>query len=37
MEDIRNAYTILVAEVEEEKPLRTPRHRLVDNIKTDVR
>jgi hypothetical protein len=33
----RNAYRILVGKLEGKKPLGTPRSRLVDNIKMDLR
>jgi hypothetical protein len=33
----RNAYRILVGESEGKRPLGRPRHRRVDNTKTDVR
>jgi hypothetical protein len=32
-----NAYTILVGNPEGKRPLGRPRHRLVDNIKMDLR
>jgi hypothetical protein len=35
MRENRNAYTILVGKPE--RPLGRPRHRWVDNIKTDLR
>jgi hypothetical protein len=33
----RNAYRILVRKPEGKRPLGRPRHRLVDNIKMDLR
>jgi hypothetical protein len=33
----RSAYRILVGKPEGKRPLRTPRHRWVDNIKIDLR
>jgi hypothetical protein len=36
-EEKRNAYRILVEKPEEKRPLGTPRHRRVDNIKMDLR
>jgi hypothetical protein len=33
----RNAYRILVGKSEGKRPLGRPRHRLVDNIKMDLR
>jgi hypothetical protein len=37
MEKKRNAYRILVGKPERKRPLGRPRHRSVDNIKTDLR
>ncbi|PNF30813.1 hypothetical protein B7P43_G06157 [Cryptotermes secundus] len=37
MEEMRNAYRILVGKPEGKKPLGRPRHRLVDNIKLDLK
>jgi hypothetical protein len=36
MEEKRNAYRILVGKPEGNRPLGTPRHRWVDNIKMDL-
>jgi hypothetical protein len=36
-EATRNAYRIWVGKPEEQKPLRRPRRRSVDNIKIDLR
>jgi hypothetical protein len=33
----RNAYRILVGKPEGKRPLGTPRHRWMDNIKMDLR
>jgi hypothetical protein len=33
----RNVYRILVVKSEGKRPLRTPRHKWVDNIKMDLR
>jgi hypothetical protein len=33
----RNAYRILVGKLEGKRPLGRPKHRLVDNIKMDLR
>jgi hypothetical protein len=33
----RNAYRILVGELEGKRPLRRPRRRWMDNIKMDLR
>jgi hypothetical protein len=33
----RNAYRILAGKPERKRPLGTPRHRWVDNIKIDLR
>jgi hypothetical protein len=37
IEEVRNAYNILVAKPEGKRPLRRPRHRWEDNIKMDFR
>jgi hypothetical protein len=37
MGEKRNAYRILVGKPEGERPLGTPRRRLVENIKIDLR
>jgi hypothetical protein len=37
MEEMKNAYTILVGEPEGKKPLRRPRRRWEDNIRTDLK
>jgi hypothetical protein len=37
MGEMRNAYRILVGKPEWRIPLGRPRHRLVDNIKMDLR
>jgi hypothetical protein len=37
MREKRNAYGILVEKPEGKRPLRSPRRRWVDNIKTDLR
>jgi hypothetical protein len=37
MGEKRNAYRILVGKTEEERPLRRPRRRWVDNIKMDLK
>jgi hypothetical protein len=37
MGEKRNAYAILVGNPVGKRPLRTPRHRWVDNIKMDLR
>jgi hypothetical protein len=37
MEEIRNAYRILVEKPEAKRPLGRPRRRWVDNIKIDLR
>jgi hypothetical protein len=37
MEEIRNAYRILVGRLEGRRPLGRPRGRLVDNIKMHLR
>jgi hypothetical protein len=36
MGERRGAYRVLVVKSEGKRPLRRPRHRLEDNIKTDV-
>jgi hypothetical protein len=36
MGETRNAYRILVGKPEGKRPLARPRHRWVDNIKTDL-
>jgi hypothetical protein len=36
MEEMRNAYNILVIKPEGKKPLGRPRRRLEDNIKMDL-
>jgi hypothetical protein len=36
MGEKRNAYMILVGKPEGKRPLRRPRHRWVDNVKTDL-
>jgi hypothetical protein len=33
----KNIYRILVGKLEGKEPLRRPRHRWVDNIKTDIK
>jgi hypothetical protein len=35
--EMRNAYTVLVGKLEEEKPLGRPRHMWKDNIKMDLK
>jgi hypothetical protein len=37
MGEKRNTYRILVGKPEGQRPLGTPRHRWVDNIKMDLR
>jgi hypothetical protein len=37
MWEIRNAYKILVQKPDGKRPLRRPRYRWEDNIKTDLR
>jgi hypothetical protein len=37
MEEMRNAYTVLVGKPEGMKPLRRPRHRWEDNVKMYLR
>jgi hypothetical protein len=37
IEDMKNAYTILVGKPEGKKPLGRPRRRWLDNIRTDLR
>jgi hypothetical protein len=37
VEDIRNAYKILVTEPEEKRPLGRPRHRWEDDIRMDLK
>jgi hypothetical protein len=37
MVEKRNAYSILVGKPEGKKPLGRPRHRLVDNIKINLK
>jgi hypothetical protein len=37
IEEMRNAYKILVVKLEERKPLGRPRHRWEDNIKVDFK
>jgi hypothetical protein len=37
MEEKSNAYKLLVAQPEGKRPLGTPRHRWIDNIKMDLR
>jgi hypothetical protein len=37
MGEKRNAYRILVGNLEGKRPLRRPRHRWVENIKIDLR
>jgi hypothetical protein len=37
VEEIRNAYNILVRKLEGKRTLRIPRHRWEDNIRMDLR
>jgi len=37
MEEVRNAYSILVGEPEGKRPLGRPRHRWEDNIRMDFK
>jgi hypothetical protein len=36
MREKRNAYRLLVGKPEGKRPLRSPRHRFVDNIRMDL-
>jgi hypothetical protein len=36
MEEVRNAYNILVGKPEGRRPLERPRHRWEDNIRMDL-
>jgi hypothetical protein len=36
MGEINNTYKILIGKCERKRPLRTPRHRWEDSIKTDL-
>jgi hypothetical protein len=36
-EVVRKGYKILVGNPKDDRPLRRPRHRMEDNIKTEIR
>jgi hypothetical protein len=37
MEEMRNAYNILIGKLKEKRPLRRPRHRWDNNIRMGLR